>query len=70
MLFWWDGDKFMPLHPSARFMTDGEHRSPIRPELKSGDMVLLSPACESFDQFKNFMARGDIFAQLAQAIRA
>ncbi|CSI58052.1 UDP-N-acetylmuramoyl-L-alanyl-D-glutamate synthetase [Vibrio cholerae] len=62
-----DGHQFMPLHPSARFYDSMESiiRS-IRPQLKSGDMVLLSPACASFDQFKNFMARGDIFAQLAR----
>ena len=31
---------------------------------KSGDTVLLSPASASFDRFKNFMERGDLFKAL------
>ncbi|NAX23220.1 UDP-N-acetylmuramoyl-L-alanine--D-glutamate ligase [Vibrio sp. V39_P1S14PM300] len=62
-----DGGAFMHLHPSAkRFDSMGEIMAAIAPELTSGDMVMLSPACASFDQFKNFMARGDAFTQLAR----
>jgi UDP-N-acetylmuramoylalanine--D-glutamate ligase len=32
----------------------------------SGEVVLLSPACASFDQFSDFEARGDCFSELVQ----
>jgi UDP-N-acetylmuramoylalanine--D-glutamate ligase len=34
----------------------------------SGEVVLLSPACASFDQYANFEARGDHFRALVRAI--
>ena len=34
---------------------------------KKGEIVLLSPACSSFDQFRNFEERGRIFKKLVRA---
>lgn len=54
-------------------MEDLKHLSPVHvPQFKQaclkahelaepGDAVLQAPACASFDQFKNYMARGDAF---------
>ncbi len=38
-------------------------------ESKPGDIVLLSPACASFDQFKNFEERGDYFAAVVKELQ-
>lgn len=35
---------------------------------QSGDVVLMSPACAAFDQFKNFMVRGDFYKKLVMEL--
>ncbi len=35
---------------------------------RPGDVILLSPACASFDQFRDYEARGDSFRQIVHAL--
>ncbi|MCA1661068.1 MAG: UDP-N-acetylmuramoyl-L-alanine--D-glutamate ligase [Novosphingobium sp.] len=37
---------------------------------RPGDVVMLSPACASFDQFRDFEARGDAFRDIVSALIA
>ncbi len=51
-----------PDHPAiARVGSMSEAVVTAHATAKHGDVVLLSPACASFDQFKNFEHRGEVF---------
>jgi UDP-N-acetylmuramoylalanine--D-glutamate ligase len=37
-------------------------------ESEAGDVVLLSPACASFDMFSGYVQRGEAFCRLVNAL--
>ncbi|UDG80744.1 UDP-N-acetylmuramoylalanine--D-glutamate ligase [Candidatus Hartigia pinicola] len=67
-----DGQKLSLLQPNKSIctVTMEESMRQLVPYVKSGDIVLLSPACASIDQFKNFEQRGNVFTQLAKELGA
>jgi UDP-N-acetylmuramoylalanine--D-glutamate ligase len=50
--------------PGERFATLDDALAAARSAARPGDVVLLSPACASFDQFRDFEARGEYFRAL------
>lgn len=65
-----DGSELAALRPEVAEQTETMEQAMrlIAPRVKPGDMVLLSPACASLDQFKNFEQRGDVFTRLAKEL--
>ena len=37
---------------------------------KPGDTILLAPACASFDQFRSFEHRGEVFKQIVNSLQS
>ena len=65
-----DGAQLAALRPEIAEQTETMEQAMrmIAAKVKTGDMVLLSPACASLDQFKNFEQRGDDFSRLAKEL--
>jgi UDP-N-acetylmuramoylalanine--D-glutamate ligase len=59
------------LDGAAQLVPAGDMERAIRyarEHAQSGDTVLLSPACASFDQYRNFEHRGEHFEELVKAL--
>ncbi len=59
-------DTVMPVH-FAENMESAVHMAATCAQ--SEDTVLLAPACASFDQYDNYMARGEAFIEAVEALR-
>lgn len=59
-----------PVMPVTRAEMLGNAVRAAMAEAQPGDVVMLSPACASFDQFRDFEARGDCFRQIVAALTA
>ncbi|MBL0720834.1 UDP-N-acetylmuramoyl-L-alanine--D-glutamate ligase [Piscinibacter sp. Jin2] len=54
--------------PRARFATLEDATEWAFAQCRSGDALLLSPACASLDMFRNYAHRAEVFARTAQAL--
>ena len=60
--------EFSPVLPVHSCETLDRAVARARTLARPGDVVLLSPACASYDQFRNFEHRGDSFRALVEAL--
>jgi UDP-N-acetylmuramoylalanine--D-glutamate ligase len=60
--------EFSPVLPVHACETLDRAVARARVLARPGDVVLLSPACASFDQFRNFEHRGDTFRALVESL--
>ncbi|WP_413723544.1 UDP-N-acetylmuramoyl-L-alanine--D-glutamate ligase [Sodalis sp. RH24] len=65
-----DGAQLAGLRPEVSTLTETLEQAMklIAGQCGAGDMVLLSPACASLDQFRSFEHRGDEFVRLAKEL--
>lgn len=59
-----------PYMPVARAEMMCEAIRLAKEAAQPGDVVLLSPACASFDQFRDYEARGEAFRQIVEVLTA
>ena len=58
------------VHPHAQCETIERAVAAAVADADEGDVVLLAPACASFDQYRNFELRGDAFIAAVEAATA
>ncbi|MGI8866352.1 MAG: UDP-N-acetylmuramoyl-L-alanine--D-glutamate ligase, partial [Rubrobacteraceae bacterium] len=58
----WDGERIL-LRRDLQSAIDA-----ARDQAYSGDVVLLSPGCASFDQFAGYAERGEEFARIVRSV--
>jgi UDP-N-acetylmuramoylalanine--D-glutamate ligase len=55
--------------PCARAETMAEAVAEARALAQAGDLVLLAPACSSFDQYRSYAQRGERFTEAVFALK-